>query len=65
MILFLGTKTGTGETNVLKGVSSSYCHQTNTLTAISIPTYFHLFWISIFKINTTHFVECCHCKKSL
>lgn len=64
MILFLGTKRGKENTKVLDGVSCPHCNQTNTLSAISAPTYFHLFWISLFKINTSHFIECFHCKRA-
>ncbi|MFT4832238.1 MAG: putative Zn-finger protein [Psychroserpens sp.] len=64
MILFLGTKTGKVETKELGDVPCPYCRQNNTLNAISAPTYFHLFWISLFKISTNHFVECSHCKKA-
>lgn len=64
MILFLGTKRGKEKTKVLEGITCPYCQQTNTLTSISAPTYFHLFWISLFRINTNHFVECSHCRKA-
>lgn len=64
MILFLGTKAGKEETKVLSGISCPYCDQSNTLTTISAPTYFHIFWIPLFKISTNHFVECSHCKKA-
>ncbi|MEJ1222561.1 zinc-ribbon domain-containing protein [Sediminicola sp. 1XM1-17] len=64
MILFLGTKSGKEETKLLAGISCPYCKQTNTLSAITSPTYFHLFWISLFKVSTNHFVECSHCKRA-
>lgn len=63
MILFLGTKQGKDQTKTLEGISCPYCHQLNTLTSISVPIYFHLFWISLFRVNTNQFVECSHCRK--
>ncbi|WP_240740236.1 zinc ribbon domain-containing protein [Flagellimonas allohymeniacidonis] len=30
---------------------------------VSQPNYFHLFWLPLFTINTSHFVECSHCKR--
>ncbi|MEX0315529.1 MAG: zinc-ribbon domain-containing protein [Allomuricauda sp.] len=63
MILFFGTKSGKKETKTLFNVSCPHCGQTGTLTAVSQANYVHLFWIPIFKLNTTHFAECSHCKR--
>ena len=63
MILFFGTKPGKKTTKQLNHVACNHCQQISTLTAISQPNYFHLFWIPLFKIHTSRFAECSHCKK--
>ena len=63
MILFFGTKRGKQKTQKLPHISCNYCQQTGTLTIVSHHNYFHLFWIPIFKIGTSRFAECSHCKK--
>ncbi len=63
MILFFGTRPGKQQTRTLPNVSCPYCSQTGTLTTISQPNYFHLFWIPLFTINTSRYVECSHCKR--
>lgn len=63
MILFFGTKRGKQTSKRLPNTNCNHCAQTDTLTAISQPNYFHLFWIPLFKIGTSHYVECSHCKK--
>lgn len=63
MILFFGTKTGKQVRKRLAYASCNHCTQTGTITLISQPNFFHLFWISLFKIGTSHFAECSHCKK--
>lgn len=63
MILFFGTRPGKKTTQQLQGVSCDYCNQTGTLTAVSQPNYFHLFWLPLFKIGTARYAECAHCKR--
>ena len=63
MILFFGTKPGKRITKQLHHVSCNHCQQIDTITVISQPNYFHLFWIPLFKIGTSRFAECSHCKK--
>jgi hypothetical protein len=63
MILFFGTKTGKQTTKTLHYVSCSHCSQKGTITAVIQPNYFHLFWIPLFKIGTSRFAECSHCKR--
>ncbi|MEM9361079.1 MAG: zinc-ribbon domain-containing protein [Bacteroidota bacterium] len=63
MILFFGTRPGKSITKSLVHASCPYCHQEGTLTAVSQPMYFHLFWIPLFTISTKQYVECSHCKK--
>ncbi|WP_350285110.1 zinc-ribbon domain-containing protein [uncultured Croceitalea sp.] len=64
MILFFGTKSGKPIIKKLRGVSCSYCRQQDTLTAKVQPNYFHLFWIPLFKIGTSRFAECSHCRRA-
>lgn len=63
MILFFGTKRGKQKTQKLLNSSCNHCSQIGTLTAVLQPNYFHLFWIPLFKIGTSRFAECSHCKK--
>ncbi|MDX1363962.1 zinc-ribbon domain-containing protein [Arenibacter latericius] len=64
MILFLGTKPGKASSKQVNNVSCPFCEQRNTLTAVSSSTYFHLFWISLFRISSSTIISCSHCKKS-
>jgi phage terminase large subunit GpA-like protein len=63
MILFFGTRPGKTEIKKLSGVTCPHCDQKNTLTASTSASYFHLFWIKLFKISTNVIVECSHCKR--
>jgi len=63
MILFFGTKPGKPIIKRLQGVTCAYCNQQDTLTAKEQPNYFHLFWIPLFKIGTSRYAECSHCKR--
>lgn len=64
MFLFLGTRPGKQISQKLTGVSCPYCSQSGTLTVLSTANYFHLFWIPLFKIGSSRFAECSHCKRS-
>ncbi|TAI46889.1 zinc-ribbon domain-containing protein [Flagellimonas allohymeniacidonis] len=63
MILFFGTRPGKAKTQRMHNISCPHCHQLGTLSMVSQPNYFHLFWLPLFTINTSHFVECSHCKR--
>lgn len=63
MILFFGTKHHTRSYQKLHNVTCLHCNQNDTLTAVSQPNYFHLFWIPLIKIGTSHYAECSHCKR--
>lgn len=63
MILFFGTRPGKKVEQQLRGVSCNHCGQIGTLTAFSRSNYFHLFWLPLFKIGTSRYAECSHCKK--
>ncbi len=63
MILFFGTRPGKAHMMELSGVNCPHCGQANTLTSVSTPNYFHLFWLPVFRISTQHKVECGHCKR--
>lgn len=63
MILFFGTKPGKQISKKLPNASCNHCRQSGTLTLVSQPNYFHLFWIPLFKIGTSRYAECSHCKK--
>lgn len=52
MILFLGTKPGKTTSKLLQNVVCPYCENKGTLTAVTGTTYFHLFWISLFRVGT-------------
>ncbi|MCM4169418.1 hypothetical protein KCTC52924_00452 [Arenibacter antarcticus] len=64
MILFLGTKPGKTTSKVIPNVACPYCEQRNTLMAVTTTNYFHLFWISLFRIGTSTTISCSHCKKT-
>ncbi|MGW9685438.1 zinc-ribbon domain-containing protein [Flagellimonas sp. 2504JD1-5] len=63
MILFFGTRPGKKETKTLYHVSCPHCSQIGTLNMVSQPNYVHLFWIPVFKLKTSMFAECSHCKR--
>jgi len=63
MILFFGTRHGKKVVQQLHGVSCPHCHQTDTLTVISQPNYFHVFWLPLFTMGTSRYAECSHCKR--
>ena len=63
MILFLGTRPGRKTQQKLGGVACDFCKQTGTITVVSQPNYFHLFWLPLFNIGTSRYAECSHCKK--
>lgn len=63
MILFFGTRPGKKTEHRIQGVSCSHCGQKGTLTAVSQPNYFHLFWLPLFRVQTLQFAECSHCKR--
>ena len=62
MILFLGTKPGKTTSKLLQNVGCPYCKNKGTLTAVTGTTYFHLFWISLFRVDTHTTISCSHCK---
>lgn len=65
MILFFGTRPGKSTTTALSNVTCSHCERVGTLNGVSQPNYFHLFWIPLFTIKTSKYVECIHCKRVL
>ncbi|MCK0147816.1 zinc ribbon domain-containing protein [Arenibacter sp. F26102] len=62
MILFLGTKPGKTISKSLPNVVCPYCENKGTLTRVTSTTYFHLFWISLFRVGTSTTISCSHCK---
>ena len=64
MILFFGTKPGKSISKSLEQVTCPHCEQMGTLTAVSSTTFFHLFWISLFRVGSTNTISCSHCKKT-
>lgn len=63
MILFFGTRLGKKQFKQMPDVTCPFCEQSGTLTLIAQSNYFHLFWIKLFKISTSSYAECSHCKK--
>ncbi|MEH6681386.1 MAG: zinc-ribbon domain-containing protein [Sediminicola sp.] len=63
MILFFGTKSGKIRTTALLGIDCPFCGQADVLMGTSVPIYFHLFWIPLFKVSTNRWAQCSHCKK--
>jgi phage terminase large subunit GpA-like protein len=63
MILFFGIRPGKTINIDLKQLKCPHCNQNDTLNGESTPNFFHLFWIPIFRVSTTHAVHCNHCKK--
>ncbi|MEQ8219041.1 MAG: zinc ribbon domain-containing protein [Arenibacter sp.] len=64
MILFLGTKLGKTTSKLLQNVACPYCGNKGTLTAVTSTTYFHLFWISLFRVGNHTVIGCSHCKRT-
>ncbi|RTE53635.1 zinc-ribbon domain-containing protein [Arenibacter aquaticus] len=64
MILFLGTKPGKTISQLLPNLACPYCENKGTLTAVSSTTYFHLFWISLFRVGSHTVISCSHCKRT-
>ncbi|RNC91737.1 MAG: zinc-ribbon domain-containing protein [Allomuricauda sp.] len=63
MILFLGTRPGKKNVIKLAAVRCAFCNQSGTLSAVTQPNYFHLFWLPLLKIGTSRYAECSHCKR--
>jgi len=63
MIFFFGTRPGKTEIQILENVTCPYCAQIGTLTASKASSWFHFFWIKLFKISNTVVAECSHCKR--
>lgn len=63
MILFFGTRPGKTEIKKLPGVTCPHCNQKTTLNASTSASYFHMFWIKLFKISKHVILECSHCKR--
>ncbi|MDT0605518.1 zinc-ribbon domain-containing protein [Croceitalea rosinachiae] len=63
MILFFGTKPGKQIKKPLNHIACNHCKQTGTLSVTLQSNYLHLFWVPLFKIGTSRFVKCSHCKK--
>ncbi|MEM1337423.1 MAG: zinc-ribbon domain-containing protein [Bacteroidota bacterium] len=63
MILFFGTRPGKPTTQPLDGALCPYCGQMGTLQFVSRANYFHVFWLPLFTIGTSRYVECSHCKR--
>ncbi|UJH68220.1 zinc-ribbon domain-containing protein [Allomuricauda sp. SCSIO 65647] len=64
MILFFGTRRGKQSIRQLQNVTCPHCKQRGTLSIISQPNYFHLFWIPLFRVQTLQFAECSHCRRA-
>ena len=64
MILFLGTKPGKTTSILLQNVVCPFCENKGTLTATTSTTYFHLFWISLFRVGNHTVISCSHCKRT-
>ncbi|MFS4469658.1 zinc-ribbon domain-containing protein [Maribacter sp. 2210JD10-5] len=63
MILFFGTRPGKTVITQLPDTACPYCNQIGTLQVSKTSSYFHLFWIKLFKITTDTIAECSHCKR--
>ncbi|MCO5724749.1 zinc-ribbon domain-containing protein [Robiginitalea marina] len=63
-ILFFGTRPGKKKEATLPGAACPYCGQAGQLRATLIPQFVHLFWIPVFRLRPTAYVECGHCKKA-
>lgn len=63
MILFFGTRPGKTQIAELPNIKCSHCEQEGTLTISTTSTWFHLFWIKLFKFSTNIIAECSHCKR--
>jgi len=63
MILFFGTKIGNSSTKILHKTPCVHCSHIGTVTVTTQPNLFHLFWIPLFKIGTSRYAECSHCKR--
>ncbi len=63
MILFFGTRPGKTYTIPLSAVRCRYCEQLDTFTIFKTYSWFHIFWIKLFKISSKTIAECSHCKR--
>ncbi|NAS14000.1 zinc-ribbon domain-containing protein [Flavobacteriaceae bacterium R33] len=64
MILFFGTRPGKQRTRILTQSICPFCEQKGSLQATEVPNYFHLFWIPLFRVQTSRFASCSHCKRT-
>lgn len=62
-ILFFGTRPGKTRESILHGVRCPYCEQVGQLNAFVQPRFIHIFWIPVYRLSATAFVQCGHCKK--
>jgi len=63
-ILFFGTRPGKVRESALPGVPCPYCSQLGQLKASIQNRYVHIFWIPVYRLSPSTFVQCGHCKKA-
>ncbi|MGA0828608.1 MAG: zinc-ribbon domain-containing protein [Flavobacteriaceae bacterium] len=63
MFLFLGTRELNRNETLLSGSQCTYCNQATTLIETRYDTFFHLFWIPLFKVGSHGYTQCTHCKR--
>ncbi|TPN88946.1 zinc-ribbon domain-containing protein [Aquimarina algicola] len=64
MFIFFGTRASLIKSKQIQGnFECSYC-QNNTFNVSIYGRYFHVFWIPIFPLYKSTYLECTHCKKT-
>jgi glutaredoxin len=63
-ILFFGTRPGKTIEAPLPGVPCPYCEKVGQLNATVQARFIHLFWIPVYRLSSTAYVSCEHCKKA-
>ncbi len=63
MIIFFGVRPGKTKEVPLKGVRCPNCDHSGHLYLFSTPSFIHIFWIPVWRLNTTRIAECNYCKR--
>jgi len=65
MLFFFGTRaTKVAQRQVKSNTTCPHCESQNSFIATTYGRYFHFFWIPIFPLLKSTFLECSHCKKT-
>lgn len=65
MLIFFGTRSSKIHSNrITSNTECPHCNSQNSFIYSVYGTYFHIFWIPMFRLGRRTIVECSHCKKT-